>query len=255
MSNEEENVDVVKNFFAAIGSGDKQALLALVDEGIEWIIPGEDWPLAGTHRGHAGVAAVLRKAAEEIETTYPNPPEFVAQGGPGLGRWSRYWEDQGHHEDVQGRLGLRHHHSKWQSEKNPGVHRHSSPGEGFGRRSAVRIVEIVARYLLGIMFTVFRAERLLKLHSSASAAEPVSFAILHRDLYIPLLGFLLRYPTRSRIASALRGYFVPLALVLLAAEIFNILALPSHDGASNDRSRHPRRRPVGISLSATPTKL
>jgi ketosteroid isomerase-like protein len=80
MSNEEENVEVVKNFFAAIGSGDKQALLALVDEDIEWIIPGEDWPLAGTHRGHAGVAAVLRKAAEEIETTYPKPPEFVVQG-------------------------------------------------------------------------------------------------------------------------------------------------------------------------------
>jgi uncharacterized protein len=80
MSNE-ENVQVVKNFFAAIGSGDKQALLALVDEGIEWIITGEDWPLAGTYRGHAGVAAVLRKAAEEIEMTLPKPPEFVAQGG------------------------------------------------------------------------------------------------------------------------------------------------------------------------------
>ena len=79
MSNE-ENVKVVKTFFVAIGSGDKEALLALVDEGMEWIIPGEDWPLAGTHRGHAGVAAVLRKAAEEIETTYPKPPEFVAQG-------------------------------------------------------------------------------------------------------------------------------------------------------------------------------
>jgi ketosteroid isomerase-like protein len=80
MSNK-ENVQVLRNFFAAIGSGDKQALLALVDEGIEWIIPGEDWPLAGTHRGHAGVAAVLLKAAEEIEMTYPKPPEFVAQGG------------------------------------------------------------------------------------------------------------------------------------------------------------------------------
>ena len=80
MSNE-ENVQVVKKIFAATGSGDKQALLALVDEGIEWIIPGEDWPLAGTHRGQAGVATVLRKAAEEIEMTYPKPPEFVAQGG------------------------------------------------------------------------------------------------------------------------------------------------------------------------------
>src|ERR1700761_7450698 len=81
MSNEEENVQVVENLFVAMRSGDKQALLALVDEGMEWIIPGEDWPLAGTHRGHAGVAAVLRKAAEEIEMTFPKPPEFVAHGG------------------------------------------------------------------------------------------------------------------------------------------------------------------------------
>ena len=76
----EANVRVVKDFFAAIGSGDKQALLALVTEDIEWIIPGEDWPLAGTHRGHAGVEATLRKASEEIEMAYPKSPEFVAQG-------------------------------------------------------------------------------------------------------------------------------------------------------------------------------
>jgi ketosteroid isomerase-like protein len=76
----EENVQVVKDFFAAMGRGDKQALLALVAEDIEWIIPGEDWPLAGTHRGHAGLAATLRKASEEMEMTYPKPPEFVAQG-------------------------------------------------------------------------------------------------------------------------------------------------------------------------------
>ena len=76
----EENVQIVKNFFAAMGSANKQALLALVAEDIEWIIPGEDWPLAGTHRGRAGLAAVLQKASEEVETTYPAPPEFVAQG-------------------------------------------------------------------------------------------------------------------------------------------------------------------------------
>jgi uncharacterized protein len=75
-----ENVRVVKDFFAAMGSGDKQALLALVAEDIEWIIPGEGWPLAGTHRGHTGLAATLRKASEEVEMTYPKPPEFVAQG-------------------------------------------------------------------------------------------------------------------------------------------------------------------------------
>ena len=75
----EKNIQVVKDFFQAIG-GDKQAVLELVAEDIEWIIPGEDWPLAGTHRGHAGLAATLRKASEEVEMTYPEPPEFVAQG-------------------------------------------------------------------------------------------------------------------------------------------------------------------------------
>ncbi len=76
----EKNVQVVQDFFAAIGSGDQQRVLALVAEDIEWIVPGEDWPLAGTHRGHAGLAGVLKKASEEIETKYPKPPEFVAQG-------------------------------------------------------------------------------------------------------------------------------------------------------------------------------
>src|SRR5665213_1290470 len=76
----EKNVQIVKDFFAAMGSYNKQDLLALVAEDIEWIVPGEDWPLAGTHRGHAGLADVLQKASEEVETTYPEPPEFVAQG-------------------------------------------------------------------------------------------------------------------------------------------------------------------------------
>jgi ketosteroid isomerase-like protein len=75
----EESRQVVKDFFEAMG-GDKEKLLALVAEEIEWIIPGEDWPLAGTHRGHAGLANVIQKASDEIEMTYPTPPEFVAQG-------------------------------------------------------------------------------------------------------------------------------------------------------------------------------
>ncbi len=76
--NTQENVQVVKDFFAAMGSGDKQGLLALSAEDIEWIIPGEDWPLAGTHRGHAGLAELLQKS-EMLETS-TEPLEFVAQG-------------------------------------------------------------------------------------------------------------------------------------------------------------------------------
>ena len=76
----QENTEIVKDFFAAVGRDDKRGVLSLVAEDIEWIIPGEGWPLAGTHRGHVGLEAVLQKASAEIEMTYPQPPEFVAQG-------------------------------------------------------------------------------------------------------------------------------------------------------------------------------
>jgi ketosteroid isomerase-like protein len=75
----EQNVQTVKNFFAAIGRGDREALLALVAEDIEWIIPGRDWPLAGTHRGHAGLVNLLETASRSLETS-TEPHEFIAQG-------------------------------------------------------------------------------------------------------------------------------------------------------------------------------
>ena len=76
----ETNVQAVKDFFAAIGSGDRQRLLALVADDIEWIIPGTDWPLAGTYHGHAGLADLLKVQSETTETSLTEPREFVAQG-------------------------------------------------------------------------------------------------------------------------------------------------------------------------------
>ena len=78
MSNE-KNIQTVKDFFAAMSGGDKQGLLALCAEDIEWIIPGVDWPLAGTHRGHAGLENFLKKASETVETS-TEPSEYIAQG-------------------------------------------------------------------------------------------------------------------------------------------------------------------------------
>ena len=75
----EKNIQTVKDFFAAIGRSDREALMALVAEDIEWIIPGEDWPLAGTRRGHTGLADLLETASRSIETS-TEPREFVAQG-------------------------------------------------------------------------------------------------------------------------------------------------------------------------------
>jgi ketosteroid isomerase-like protein len=75
----EKNIRTVKDFLAAVGRGDTETLLALVAEDIEWIIPGEDWPLAGMHRGHAGLADLLETASRSMEMA-TEPREFVAQG-------------------------------------------------------------------------------------------------------------------------------------------------------------------------------
>jgi ketosteroid isomerase-like protein len=74
-----QNVQTVKNFFAAIGGGNGEALLELLTEDIEWIIPGRDWPLAGTHRGHSGVVDLLETASRSLETS-TEPREFIAEG-------------------------------------------------------------------------------------------------------------------------------------------------------------------------------
>jgi hypothetical protein len=84
----EENARIVKDFFAATERGDRQSLLALCDEDIEWTIPGEEWPLAGTRRGHAGMVDLFRTHAETMETasarhsTRP-APSFISISPPG----------------------------------------------------------------------------------------------------------------------------------------------------------------------------
>jgi uncharacterized protein len=77
---EQENVQVVKDFFAALGGGDQPAALALAAEDIEWVVPGRNWPLAGTRRGHRGLQDLFRTGAETVETSVMEPREFVAQG-------------------------------------------------------------------------------------------------------------------------------------------------------------------------------
>jgi uncharacterized protein len=75
----EDNVRIVREFYAAIGRGDEQALMALCAEDIEWTIPGE-WAWAGAHRGHAGLKAFLRKGPETVAISSSENQKFVAQG-------------------------------------------------------------------------------------------------------------------------------------------------------------------------------
>jgi len=76
----ERNVEIVKAFFAAAFGGDRDGMLALVADEIEWIIPGQDWPLAGTHRGHDGLSDLLRTESEQMTMSLSEPREFIGQG-------------------------------------------------------------------------------------------------------------------------------------------------------------------------------
>ena len=76
----QKNVQIVKDTFAAFGRGDMQGVLALLADDIEWITPGEGFPLAGTYRGHAAVAGFFQQLSEVLEFSSFEPREFVAEG-------------------------------------------------------------------------------------------------------------------------------------------------------------------------------
>ena len=76
----QENVQIVKDGYAAFGRRDIQGLLALFAEDIEWISPGEGLPLAGTYRGRAGAANFFQKLSETVEFSAFEPREFMAEG-------------------------------------------------------------------------------------------------------------------------------------------------------------------------------
>lgn len=87
----------------------------------------------------------------------------------------------------------------------------------------MKIVSTSARYLLGLMFTVFGLNGFLNFIHQPPPANPLALqffgAIIasHFAVFffaVQLLGGLL----------LLSGFFVPLALTLLAAELYNILA-------------------------------
>ena len=77
---EQQNVQIVKDAYAAFGRGDIRGLLALFAEDIESISPGEGLPLAGTYRGLARVAGFFQKVSEMFEISFFEPRESMAQG-------------------------------------------------------------------------------------------------------------------------------------------------------------------------------
>ena len=87
----------------------------------------------------------------------------------------------------------------------------------------MKIVCVIARYLLGLMFTVFGLNGFLKFIHQPPPSNPlaiqffVAISASHFAAFffaMQLIGGLL----------LLSGFFVPLALTVLAAELYNILA-------------------------------
>ena len=87
----------------------------------------------------------------------------------------------------------------------------------------MKTTSMVARYLLGLMFTVFGLNGFLNFIHQPPPANPLAIQFLvsvsgsHFAAFffaLQLLGGLL----------LLSGYFMPLALTVLAAELYNILA-------------------------------
>ena len=87
----------------------------------------------------------------------------------------------------------------------------------------MKTTSIVARYLLGLMFTVFGLNGFLNFIHQPPPTNPVAiqFLVSVSESHFAAFFFAIQLLCGLLLLS---GYFVPLALTMLAAEIYNILA-------------------------------
>jgi putative oxidoreductase len=87
----------------------------------------------------------------------------------------------------------------------------------------MKTASIIARYLLGLMFTVFGLNGFLNFIHQPPPANPlaIQFLIVVGASHFATFFFALQVLAGLLLLS---GFFVPLALTVLAAELYNILA-------------------------------
>ena len=87
----------------------------------------------------------------------------------------------------------------------------------------MKITSIIARYLLGLIFTVFGLNGFLNFIHQPPPANPlaIQFLVSVSESHFAAFFFALQVLGGLLLLS---GYFVPLALTVLAAELYNILA-------------------------------
>ena len=89
----------------------------------------------------------------------------------------------------------------------------------------MKIVSVIARYLLGLMFTVFGLTGFLNFIHQPPPTNPlaIQFFVAISSSHFAAFFFAMQVIGGLLLLS---GFFVPLALTVLAAELYNILAFP-----------------------------
>lgn len=77
MSQQEQNIALVKNGYEAFAAGDIDAVMNLFDDDAEWIQPG-DSAVSGTYHGKAELGQFISQLAEKSTTAVPH--RFLADG-------------------------------------------------------------------------------------------------------------------------------------------------------------------------------
>jgi uncharacterized protein len=77
MSQEEQNIDVIKKGYAAFAAGDIETVMSLIDDNIAWVHPGES-AISGTYRGKGELAQYFARLAGQSATATPR--RFRADG-------------------------------------------------------------------------------------------------------------------------------------------------------------------------------
>jgi putative oxidoreductase len=87
----------------------------------------------------------------------------------------------------------------------------------------MKIASIVARYLLGLMFTVFGLNGFLNFIHQPPPTNPLALQFFGAIVASHFAAFFFALQVLGGLLL-LSGFFVPLALTVLAAELYNILA-------------------------------
>jgi uncharacterized membrane protein YphA (DoxX/SURF4 family) len=87
----------------------------------------------------------------------------------------------------------------------------------------MKIVSVIARYLLGLMFTVFGLNGFLNFIHQPPPTNPLAIQFFVAITASHFAAFFFAMQVIGGLLL-LSGFFVPLALTVLAAELYNILA-------------------------------